>query len=75
MKVCPYCNEESPIDAVYCIMCGALFQANVGQTYKLNNNSAGNNKKKCYYRFHASYVYTLQDGTEVGPFIDKGENT
>jgi dTDP-D-glucose 4,6-dehydratase len=35
MKYCSYCNGDSPIDAVYCINCGALFQANTGQTYKL----------------------------------------
>lgn len=37
MKYCYYCNDMfgSPIEALYCINCGALFQANTGRTYKL----------------------------------------
>ncbi len=35
MKSCSYCNGTSPINAKFCINCGALFQANVGSTYKL----------------------------------------
>lgn len=36
MKTCSHCNQTSPVDAKFCIECGALFQANTGITFKLS---------------------------------------
>ena len=44
MKTCSQCNQTSPFNSTYCIMCGALFQANTDTTYKLEDTVEIGNK-------------------------------
>lgn len=57
MKICSYCNGDSPIEALYCINCGQLFQEMTGPTYRLSHTTHDN--------------YVLPDGLEIGPYIGR----